>query len=340
MAILEIKEQSRFKGLDDVLPGGAIGFEGRTFDAINTVYAASTSPLSTFSKSGKSLSAPKDEPELAIAKKATLSGKFSDQAEDQDKSAESTKLFMLVSMWATQNADENGTVSGNSFVNIIEVLKNQFGIDTSPVEKLIERVTGTPYAEFKNSAQNTNFDVSGFYHQDTKGNRSPIIRNGGFDSDKVLRIAASDNAGAGNCAKGVANIAEGLGWDVQRGHATEWDKTLPRNGWVKLQGANAHNAPEGAVLVYNSDIELGKKARNSGGGVYGHVEFVAEGANGQKLFVSDKARNNAGGSVPNNFAGAYIYVGDNAPASNLAIARNFNQGISLASHGPTPPNLG
>ncbi len=337
MAILGTKDQSVFNGLTDVLPGGVLDLERRAFDAI---YSTNTgTPLSGFSKSGKALPMPKDEPEVAAAKKSTLVGTFTEKSDGKDNQEESSRLFLLMSMWASQNADADGTVNGSALVNIIDVLKNQFGVDTSPAEKLIERVTGKPYAEFKASAQDSNFDVSGFYQQDERGNRTPIIRNGGFDSDKVLRIAASDNAGVGKCAKGVANIAEGLGWDVQRGHATNWDKTLPQNGWVKLNGVNSQNAPEGAVLVYNSDIELGKRARNSGGGIYGHVEFVAEGNNGQRLFVSDKARNNAGGSVPNNFAGAYIYVGDNAPASNIALVRHYNQGISLASQGPSP-NLG
>ncbi len=263
-----------------------------------------------------------------------------------DKESNNFNVLMMMSMFASQNADEDGTISAGSLTGFIDVLE-QAGIDVSPIKTAIEKATGKTYEEFKaesmaadTAGSSLRFDVSGFYRQDRDtGARLPYISNSGFDSLKALRVAASDNAGAGYCARGTANILESMGYGVTRGNATTWDDTLPKNGWVRLKGVTAANAPEGAVLVYNSDIEEGRRARNNGGGKYGHVEIVAETAQGGRVYVSDKARSNAGGSVPENFEGAYLYVGKNAPASNLAIAQQLNGGIKMAaSHsGPAAP---
>jgi type VI secretion system secreted protein VgrG len=134
---------------------------------------------------------------------------------------------------------------------------------------------------------------------------APPVRD--FDSQAALRTAARDNAGRNQCAKGVANVLEAQGFPVQRGHATGWHETLPKKGWVKVEGLTPQTAPEGAVVVYRSDEALGKRARNQGGGKYGHVEIVAKDAEGKRVYISDKARWRPGGSVPDNFEGVYVY---------------------------------
>lgn len=128
----------------------------------------------------------------------------------------------------------------------------------------------------------------------------------GFSSAAALNRARADNAGVGDCAKGVANILQAQGYGVSRANAHDWKETLPQNGWVRLSGVNARNAPEGAVLVFDSDVNKGRTPRNNGGGKFGHVEVVCYDAQGNRVYVSDKARENIGGSVPNNFVGAYI----------------------------------
>lgn len=128
----------------------------------------------------------------------------------------------------------------------------------------------------------------------------------GFSSASALHRARVDNAGVGDCAKGVANILQAQGYGVSRANAHDWKETLPQSGWVRLSGVNARNAPEGAVLVFDSDVNKGRSPRNNGGGKFGHVEVVCYDAQGNRLYVSDKARENIGGSVPNNFVGAYI----------------------------------
>src|SRR5690606_23618419 len=67
-----------------------------------------------------------------------------------------------------------------------------------------------------------------------------------FDSAAAIRTAGRDNAGAGYCAKGVANVLEAQGFPVQRGNATDWWRTLPRLGWRLLPGVGPSDAPEGA----------------------------------------------------------------------------------------------
>jgi hypothetical protein len=150
-----------------------------------------------------------------------------------------------------------------------------------------------------------------------------LISNDGFNSQRALSIAGSDNAGGGYCARGTRNILVGMGFNAPTGNAEDWDQQLSRTGWVRLRGVTPGNAPEGSLLFYDSDDGNGRRARNNGGGKYGHVEVVAE-QGGERLFVSDKARRNAGGSVPDNFEGAFIYVGRNAPEENYEILRRFN----------------
>ncbi len=123
-------------------------------------------------------------------------------------------------------------------------------------------------------------------------------------SATMIQTSQTDNARGGYCAKGVANILERVGLDCTRGNAHTWDDTLPQNGWQKLEGITPENAPPGAVIVYDRDANYAGKG---GGAEYGHVEIVAEDANGNRKYVSDAARDNWGGTVPDNFVGVYIH---------------------------------
>lgn len=171
-----------------------------------------------------------------------------------------------------------------------------------------------------------------------------IPPDGRFDSRRALAEARSDDARVGYCAKGTANILEDQGYRVARGDAHDWDRTLPQNGWVKLSGVNARNAPEGAVLVYDSDVHQGQRARNDGGGRFGHAEVVCYDAQGNRKYVSDAARSNPGGTVPDNFVGAYIpreryenylaqrreQAGDTMVARNDTSSNNRNTSVAAA----------
>ncbi|MCO4783975.1 MAG: CHAP domain-containing protein [Candidatus Cloacimonetes bacterium] len=126
-------------------------------------------------------------------------------------------------------------------------------------------------------------------------------------SDEAQRIAASDNAGSGYCAKGVANILLQMDYPVTRGNAHDWDTTLPQNGWKKITCSPA-SCPAGSVLQFDSNYQLQNGGQSvSGGGRWGHVEIVTKKADGSTTYCSDRCRNNWGGTVPGNFGGAWVY---------------------------------
>lgn len=154
---------------------------------------------------------------------------------------------------------------------------------------------------------------------------------------QFLQTAASDNAYGGYCAKGVANILEAAGLGYTRGNAHTWDETLPENGWQLLEGVTPENAPPGAVLVYDRDTNYQGKG---GGAQYGHVEIVAEEADGTRSYVSDKARDNWGGTVPGNFVGVYINPKLHQPLENgsysTALASNTPSTDNSSSDSETP----
>ena len=155
-------------------------------------------------------------------------------------------------------------------------------------------------------------------------------------SSSFFRTAASDNAYGGYCAKGVANILQAAGLGYTRGNAHTWDETLPENGWQKVEGLTPENAPPGAVLVFDRDTNY----RGKGGGAeYGHVEIVAVEADGDRKYVSDKARDNWGGSVPGNFVGVYINPKlhrplENGDYSSTLVANNGSDVDVSPSDGP------
>jgi len=155
-------------------------------------------------------------------------------------------------------------------------------------------------------------------------------------SSSFFRTAASDNAGGGYCAKGVANILQAAGLDCTRGNAHTWDETLPQNGWQMLEGVTPENAPPGAVIVYDRDTNYSGKG---GGAEYGHVEIVAVEADGDRKYVSDKARDNWGGTVPDNFVGVYIHPDLHKPLENgqyspTLVANNASD-VDLSSNADT-----
>jgi hypothetical protein len=127
-----------------------------------------------------------------------------------------------------------------------------------------------------------------------------------FDSREAINHSARDNAESGYCGRGTYNILKHMGLPATNGNGSDWDDTLPKNGWIKVTGITPETAPAGSVIVYENDAEMGKANRGTGGGSYGHVEVVAE-IGGVRRYVSDAARTNYGGTVPDNFEGVYIH---------------------------------
>lgn len=129
-------------------------------------------------------------------------------------------------------------------------------------------------------------------------------------SQQAINISQTDNAGGGYCAKGVANIMLAMGFSVTRGNAHDWDDTLPSNGWTLLN-MPPEQCPPGSILWFDSDVRAGNplstysSGKVTGGAKYGHVEIVTTTSDGQRLYVSDKARSNWGGTVPHNYGGCY-----------------------------------
>lgn len=234
---------------------------------------------------------------------------------------------------------------GGIFALLIELFSELFGGGPNGIFNSLKNLFGNDGAN----------DADAQFSSASEGGVSGPVNvpsDGIFSSTAALRRARTDNAGVGDCAKGVANILQSQGYNVTRGHAHDWKESLPQNGWVRLDGVNARNAPEGAVLVFDSDVNQGRTPRNRGGGRYGHVEVVCYDENGNRVYVSDKARDNVGGTVPNNFVGAYIpteryaamqrqqqedrMLAERAPksASETAMSRNTSVAAALdGGHG-------
>ncbi|PCJ18809.1 MAG: hypothetical protein COB02_10275 [Candidatus Cloacimonadota bacterium] len=128
-------------------------------------------------------------------------------------------------------------------------------------------------------------------------------------SKEAQRIARTDNAHGGYCAKGVANILLKMGYPVERGNAHDWDQSLPRKGWKKISCQPA-SCPSGTLLQYESNVHLGKPGRSTGGKKWGHVEIVTSTSSDGRKYCSDACRGNSGGTVPDNFSGAWVYEGE------------------------------
>jgi len=134
--------------------------------------------------------------------------------------------------------------------------------------------------------------------------------NGTFNSQNAANLAARDNAPTGWCARGVANIAEAQGLGNFRGlDAHDFHTRMASQGYVLDTRYNQYNAPEGAMLLYNSDVRMGKPSRGTGGGLYGHVEYVTYDNNGNRGYTSSHTSSRPGGTVNDNFMGVWVKSG-------------------------------
>ncbi len=208
-----------------------------------------------------------------------------------------------------------------------EVLKTS--LDTLVTTGVLSQETAQKMT--KSIAQNPQLFRTAFSTQMDHWQEKGVLTQTGFNSDLAARIARSDNAGGGYCARGTRNILTAMGYVSPRGDAHTWDEQMARSPhWVRLDGVTPQTAPEGAVLFYDRTSANAK----GGGARYGHVEIVVDGG-----FASDKVRSNYGGTVKGNFEGAYIYVGPNAPAENLQLARAQQESARLRGPRDEAPNL-
>jgi hypothetical protein len=115
--------------------------------------------------------------------------------------------------------------------------------------------------------------------------------------------SATDHIGSGWCGRGMLSILKsaGLGKGLAGGNGQDWELILSRAGWKPVRCSSPERAPLGSVLVYLGDARVGKRLRGTPGGNFGHVEMVALGRSGQRLYVSDSPRIAPGGTVPDNF---------------------------------------
>jgi hypothetical protein len=142
-------------------------------------------------------------------------------------------------------------------------------------------------------------------------------------SQAAVCISQNDGAGGGFCSGGVTSVLTTLGYPTaSTAEARNYGTTLASKGWVKLDGAAPTTCPPGGVLVYGKDAggKVCSKAalgRPATGHECGHVEIVTE-TGGKRLYVSDKPRENYGGSVPKNFIGCWVYPGQTHKNGNYA----------------------
>jgi hypothetical protein len=148
--------------------------------------------------------------------------------------------------------------------------------------------------------------------------------------------SATDSIGSGWCGRGMLSIlrSAGLGKGLAGGNGQDWEVILSRAGWRPIRCSAPQKAPLGSVLVYFGDQRVGKRPRGTPGGYYGHVEMVALGRSGQRLYVSDNPRGAPGGTVPDNFTGrAWLPPGRpfwSAPAGGEDIASILQERKALA----------
>jgi hypothetical protein len=126
----------------------------------------------------------------------------------------------------------------------------------------------------------------------------PLLKQAAVES-------ATDNIRSGWCGRGILSILQksGLGDRLKPGNGQDWEKILMQAGWKPLKCVAPLKAPLGSVLVYLGDARLGKRPRGTPGGRFGHVEMVALGRDGSRLYVADSPRARPGGSVRDNFTG-------------------------------------
>lgn len=121
---------------------------------------------------------------------------------------------------------------------------------------------------------------------------------------KAIEASRKDGVGSGYCGRGVWSVLERIGYGegIRSADGQDWEEVLAEAGWIPYDCPDPALAPYGAVLVYLSDMLIhGKNLVGTKGGLWGHVELVAKDRKGNRVYVSDKARSNAGGTVPFNF---------------------------------------
>lgn len=83
-----------------------------------------------------------------------------------------------------------------------------------------------------------------------------------------------------------------------------WDNVFKNLGFEAIQINSPAEAPANSFLTYDSDTRRNKTPRNSGGGLYGHVEFKGVNSENQSIYAFGRGGiNRAGGSVEDNFRG-------------------------------------
>ena len=81
-----------------------------------------------------------------------------------------------------------------------------------------------------------------------------------------------------------------------------------RDGYLDRNEEQYLSRAELDSFDHNQDGSISSSERRiTGGDRYGHVEIAVDGAGGDRQFVSDKARETPGGSVPQNIAGIFIH---------------------------------
>lgn len=125
-------------------------------------------------------------------------------------------------------------------------------------------------------------------------------------------IRAGNGGRTGRCAFGVRSILDefpDLKEDrgVGLGHAWQVPANLERRGYTHMPLNEASDAPVGCILVYDCNDPKPCRSDNGGGGGarYGHIEIVATRPNGARVYVSDYADADAGGTVPRNLLGCW-----------------------------------
>jgi len=138
---------------------------------------------------------------------------------------------------------------------------------------------------------------------------------------EAVQVAKTDHVGPGWCGRGVRHVLTeiGLGTGLRGANGHDWERNLRDAGWKPLTCSHPSRAPEGSVLVYNSDVRLlGRNDRGTPGGRYGHVEFVARDAEGRRVYVADHVRGRPGGTVLDNFTGR-AWLPPQAPTAEMLL---------------------
>lgn len=127
--------------------------------------------------------------------------------------------------------------------------------------------------------------------------------------------SSTDNISSGWCGRGMLSILRkfGLGAGLQGSNGQDWEQNLLKAGWKPVRVQSPERAPLGSVLVYLGDKRSGKSPRGTPGGYFGHVEMVALGPSGGRLYVADSARAKPGGTVRDNFTGRAWMPPGNTP---------------------------